>query len=550
MTESSQWFVRKGQTFQGPFTSRQLKTLARESKVKPETIVRKGEEGDGVPAKKINGLFATEPARSTPIAQVDIGPPKFPWKTIVVAVVTTIIVTGFFATFFPWLALLSGMILLAGGIAFTAWPPMSERIAQLLRNQPRPSVQHRIYIAVPIVLCGAILLVLSQSQIRSNWRAVEVRAEVAQAIEDANTELEQGQVDKALSICSLLDTRVTADERIQLATIRARIKTIQTASRVKSANDQVRQLLYEGKDHAVNWQLDKAQSTLESALQTPLATEFQRAEELADDIVAKRTKSARRFIDAGDLAQAKEHAQKAVLVPSATDTVEARQIIIDISNREVAALVESARESLENMNRGEAAADLEIALAITNATEVDVAKKMFDEIQDALATEANVRVATLMADAQRAISAKDFDNALRTLHTAAAVAHSTKQSEVNAMIHGVQRAKAAVAETEEREKRIAKETQNREERIVRENSGMAWVMAQEFVKQKLRSPSTADFGSIFTQNFKDTVTHTGNNNFRVRGWVDAENAFGATIRNTFDCNLTYDGNDDWSCNSC
>jgi hypothetical protein len=45
VTESSQWFVRKGEKTHGPFTSRQLKKHAAQSKIKPDTDVRKGEVG-------------------------------------------------------------------------------------------------------------------------------------------------------------------------------------------------------------------------------------------------------------------------------------------------------------------------------------------------------------------------------------------------------------------------------------------------------------------------------------------------------------------------
>jgi len=77
----------------------------------------------------------------------------------------------------------------------------------------------------------------------------------------------------------------------------------------------------------------------------------------------------------------------------------------------------------------------------------------------------------------------------------------------------------------------------------------AWVMVQQFVKDQLRSPSTADFGSVFGDYQKpdDCVTKTGENTFQVRGWVDAQNAFGPTSRNNFSCELEYVGNDRWQC---
>ena len=475
MTESPQWFVRKGQKIHGPFTSRQLRKLASESQIKPDTTVRKGEAGSWIAAQKIKGLFATEPIRAKeqtvveaaePVIEpvqptpVNTGQLKARWKPIAVAVVAVAIVTVIFAIFSPWLALLAAIILLAGGIAFAAWPPMAERIAQL-RNRTRPSAQQRIYNSVPIILYGAILLALSQSQIRSNWSEAEVRADVAREIENAKTALEQQRLDEALRICDLLDSKANADEKSQVAAVRARAHAMHNANRVTAANDEVRQLISGGlkqaallqideaqsaldtamqtpfatefrdaselknaiaagrtrlaqRDHAnrveaandtvrrlladcnlqtTRHEFDEAQSTLETAVQTPFATDFLNASELADEIVAERMKLVQECLDAGDVAGAKEQAQKAIHVPSASDIAEAKQVIIEIANREVAVLVESARESLENMHRDEAAAALETALAITDATETDAAKQMLGEIRDAREAEVNKAIA-------------------------------------------------------------------------------------------------------------------------------------------------------------
>lgn len=75
----------------------------------------------------------------------------------------------------------------------------------------------------------------------------------------------------------------------------------------------------------------------------------------------------------------------------------------------------------------------------------------------------------------------------------------------------------------------------------------AWVMTEHFVKDKLKSPSTADFGGILSdyQDPLKVVTDLGDGKFRVRGWVEAQNSFGATIRTHFVCELKYVGNDRW-----
>ena len=79
----------------------------------------------------------------------------------------------------------------------------------------------------------------------------------------------------------------------------------------------------------------------------------------------------------------------------------------------------------------------------------------------------------------------------------------------------------------------------------------AWVMAQEFVKRKLKSPGSADFGSLLGDYQKPSscVTYLGDREYRVKGWVDAQNAFGAKLRNHFVLKLKHVGgaDDEWRC---
>lgn len=77
----------------------------------------------------------------------------------------------------------------------------------------------------------------------------------------------------------------------------------------------------------------------------------------------------------------------------------------------------------------------------------------------------------------------------------------------------------------------------------------AWTMAEYFLKDHLKSPSTARFGGILSgdyQNPKTCVTYLGNNDYRVKGWVDSQNTFGGIVRTNFSLRLRYNGNKSWT----
>lgn len=65
----------------------------------------------------------------------------------------------------------------------------------------------------------------------------------------------------------------------------------------------------------------------------------------------------------------------------------------------------------------------------------------------------------------------------------------------------------------------------------------ACVAAEQFVKQNLKSPATTQFGPCRSENVS-----TGNNNiYQVSGYVDAQNAYGATLRNSYSAQMQYQG---------
>ena len=65
----------------------------------------------------------------------------------------------------------------------------------------------------------------------------------------------------------------------------------------------------------------------------------------------------------------------------------------------------------------------------------------------------------------------------------------------------------------------------------------AKICAAKAVKDQLKSPSTADFCKYTEM----TATNLGGNKWKITGWVDAQNSFGATVRENWTVTLTLTG---------
>lgn len=67
----------------------------------------------------------------------------------------------------------------------------------------------------------------------------------------------------------------------------------------------------------------------------------------------------------------------------------------------------------------------------------------------------------------------------------------------------------------------------------------ACIISEQFVERQLLSPKGADFGSCDDSK----VIHLGSNKYQVTNYVDASNAFGASLRKTYFIILKYNGGD-------
>lgn len=68
----------------------------------------------------------------------------------------------------------------------------------------------------------------------------------------------------------------------------------------------------------------------------------------------------------------------------------------------------------------------------------------------------------------------------------------------------------------------------------------AALICEQFVENQLKAPSTAKF-----QNSYDAKVSVSNGEYTVTSYVDSQNGFGAMIRTTYVCTVTYLGSDKW-----
>ena len=70
------------------------------------------------------------------------------------------------------------------------------------------------------------------------------------------------------------------------------------------------------------------------------------------------------------------------------------------------------------------------------------------------------------------------------------------------------------------------------------NTSMAYIMSQNFVKKRLKAPSSAQFPSTLDQGV--SITPGASCSFEVAAYVDAKNGFGAPLRSYYSASMSYD----------
>lgn len=72
------------------------------------------------------------------------------------------------------------------------------------------------------------------------------------------------------------------------------------------------------------------------------------------------------------------------------------------------------------------------------------------------------------------------------------------------------------------------------------NKFLAYNYAEDFVKKRLKSPSSAEFPGVSEKN--QHIQELGNHKYKITSWVDSQNSFGAMIRSRFSCTIIFESN--------
>jgi len=103
-------------------------------------------------------------------------------------------------------------------------------------------------------------------------------------------------------------------------------------------------------------------------------------------------------------------------------------------------------------------------------------------------------------------------------------------------IQGFMLSPDATTEGAKRTPRKTVKVEKPEKKTEEDRSTMAFVLAQDYVKSALKSPSTADFPWL-----DFSSESLGDGLYKVRSYVDAQNTFGATVRHSWEVGLRYKG---------
>ena len=72
---------------------------------------------------------------------------------------------------------------------------------------------------------------------------------------------------------------------------------------------------------------------------------------------------------------------------------------------------------------------------------------------------------------------------------------------------------------------------------------MAYIMCQNFTDDQLKAPASAEYQPY--PDMKESIENLGNETYSMKYYVDAQNSYGAMIRNSFYCEIRHGEDDLW-----
>ena len=79
----------------------------------------------------------------------------------------------------------------------------------------------------------------------------------------------------------------------------------------------------------------------------------------------------------------------------------------------------------------------------------------------------------------------------------------------------------------------------------RNNSIEAYIMSEKFVRDRLKSPSSAVFPSAWKEKDRGAIIQVGNDGYMIKSYVESQNSFGVMIRTEFVAILKQVSNSRW-----
>ncbi|MFV2947032.1 hypothetical protein [Pseudomonas japonica] len=94
----------------------------------------------------------------------------------------------------------------------------------------------------------------------------------------------------------------------------------------------------------------------------------------------------------------------------------------------------------------------------------------------------------------------------------------------------------AKREEEQKAEKAKQDAEKAAAELRKNRSTMAAIICGNYVEQSLKAPKSADFPFGRAEGGIQTL---GNQKYRIRSYVDAQNSYGAQLRNWYDCTIQY-----------